>query len=121
MWDYQAAVPVTRDQGLGRLLVEVATPGGRPSGDGCGLPPLWGLAGSCEPHVVGDRRVGVYTAAGGAADFHSWAVYRHEDGTVVYLAQSVDYPGFAKPDLAAVPLPAARLAELATDPRFHLG
>lgn len=119
VWEYEAQLPVTKGTGVGRLLVEVTTAGSGETGDGCDLPPLWGLEGTCEPRTVGDKKVGVYTGVAGT-DFDSWAVYRHEDGTIVAIGQAVEYVGSGKPKLAEPPLSADRMAELATDPQLHL-
>ncbi|MPZ79497.1 MAG: hypothetical protein GEV28_03485 [Actinophytocola sp.] len=120
VWEYLAQQPITEGNGVGQLFVEVTTPGNAMAGDGCALAPsLWGMAGTCEEHVVGGNAVGVFTPAD-RQDFHSWAGYRYDDGTVVFVAQSLDYPGSAKPPLAAAPLTARQLAELAADERFLL-
>ncbi|HEY7594927.1 MAG TPA: hypothetical protein VH969_17380 [Actinophytocola sp.] len=120
VWEYMAALPVTKGAGVGELLVEVTTAGSGVAGDGCDLPPLWGLEGSCTEQTVAGRRVGVFTATGGRQDFETWAAYRHEDGTLVYVAQSATYDGSGKPGLGGAPMPVRRLAELATDARFRL-
>jgi hypothetical protein len=52
--------------------------------------------------------------------FDQWAVYRHPDGTVVYVAQAKrSLVGQGTP-LTALPLMAEQLAGLAADERFHL-
>lgn len=119
VWEYQGEQPVTKDGGVGRMFVEVTSPGSGITGDGCDLAPtLWGLEGTCQEKVVDGKRVGVFTATGGRRDFETWAGYRHTDGTVVFVAQSLDYPGSAMPALTSAPLSTDRLAELAVDPRF---
>ncbi len=121
VWEYMAGLPVTKGAGVGELLVRVTTSGNRTVGEGCSLSPtMWGVGSTCEEHVVDGKRVGVFTGTGDA-DPESWAAYRYADGTVVILAQSSGFAGSGKPPLAADPLSADRLAQLAADPRFHLG
>jgi len=119
VWEYQGEQPVTKDGGVGRMFVEVTSPGSGITGDGCDLAPtLWGLEGTCQEKVVDGKRVGVFTATGSRRDFETWAGYRYDDGTVVFVAQALDYPGSAMPALTSAPLSTDRLAELAVDPRF---
>lgn len=118
VWEYQAVQPVSSGDTVGRLLVQVTTPGSGMAGDGCALAPtFWGLEGTCADKVVGGKKVGVYTGTPDS-DFQSWAGYRYDDGTVVFVAQSLAYPGCEKPALAAAPLSTDQLAALAVDERF---
>ncbi|MGH3878683.1 MAG: hypothetical protein ACRDSK_16750, partial [Actinophytocola sp.] len=121
VWRYLADQPITKGNGVGRMFVETVTPGNGAAGEGCALSPtLWGMEGECTEQVVGGERIGVFTATGDRRDFHSWAGYLADDGTVVYVAQGRDYPGSGRPALATAPLSAEQLAELAADPRFRL-
>ncbi|MFL6118599.1 hypothetical protein [Actinophytocola sp.] len=117
LWDYEAYAPVTKGEGVGRLLVEVHT-AGSVTGDGCGLQPLWGMAGSCTEVAVGGKRVAVVTVANDR--FDQWAGYRYDDGTVVFVAQATTFAFADKPALDGLPFTAEQLAALATDPRFKV-
>jgi hypothetical protein len=118
VWEYQAIAPVTKGNGVGRLMVEVHTPRNRETGDGCAMTPaFWGVTGTCTEVQVNGKPVGVVTADSDQLD--QWAGYRHEDGTVVFVAQSVDYPNAELPALDGLPLTAEQLAELAANPRFN--
>ncbi len=119
VWEYQGVQPVTKDGGVGELFVQVTSPGNLMTGDGCDLrPTLWGLEGDCHEKVVDGKRVGVFDAKDDSGNFDTWAGYRYADGTVVFIAQSLDYPGSAKPAISSPPLSPDRLAELAVDARF---
>lgn len=118
VWQYLASTPVARDGKVGQLAVEILTPGNAIRGDGCDMSEtMWSMKGSCTEVSVGGKRVAVYT---GTEQFDQWAGYRHEDGTVVFAAQSLDYQPTGKPALTELPLGAERLAELATEDQFHL-
>jgi hypothetical protein len=119
LWDYTAYAPVTKGEGVGRLLVEVHT-AGLDSGDGCGIKPaLWGMTGTCTEVAVGGKRVGVVTVTGDDR-FNQWAGYRHDDGTVVFVAQATTYADAGKPALDGLPFTTDQLAALAVDPRFKV-
>lgn len=122
VWEYMADAIVTKGNGYGRLLAEVTTPGNEATGEGCGLSPgLWGLEGGCSEVAIDGKRVGVFYSQNPELDqFDQWAGYRHNDGTVVWIAQA-GFRAFTdfKP-LPGPPLSDHRLAELAADPRFHL-
>jgi hypothetical protein len=118
LWTYSAIAPVTKDGGTGRLIAEVVTPRPDFTGEGCALTAqFWGMKGDCVEVVVDGRKVAVVTPTGDDR-VAQWAGFRHDDGTVVFIAQSVDYNG--TPPLAAPPLTADQLAALAVDPRFNL-
>jgi hypothetical protein len=123
VWEYEGVQPVTKGKGVGELTVVETTPGNGAAGDGCALKPtMWNMTGTCQEHVVDGKRVGVFTAkaADPGAQFDSWAGYRDDDGTVVFVAQDDSFDGSGRPALSQQPLSAKRLAELAADPRFHL-
>jgi hypothetical protein len=122
VWEYDATQPVTKGGGVGKLMVQVTSPDSRVSGEGCDLPPLWGEQATCVERVVDGKTVGVFTTTdtGPLKRLDGFAGYRHEDGTVVFVAQAAEYAGSGKPALAGAPLSPERLAQLATDPRFGL-
>ncbi len=121
VWEYLGHQPITKGKGVGQTFVQLTTPGGGAVGEGCALKPtLWGLTGTCAEVVVGGKRVGVYTASRDRGDFESWAGFRHDDGSVVFVAQSRAYPGSGRPALTELPWTARRLAELAASPVFRL-
>lgn len=122
VWQYMADAAVTKGGKVGRLLAEVETPGNGATGAGCGLAPgLWGMDGGCSEVLIDGKRVGVFYSNDPEFDqFEQWAGYRHDDGTVVWIAQA-GFRAFTNyPSLDALPLTDHRLAELAADPRFHL-
>jgi hypothetical protein len=119
VWDYMAYVSPTRAAGVGELLVDVRSPGGA-TGDGCGITsPVWGMTGDCTEVAVGDKRVAVVDITSDNR-FNQWAGYRYEDGTVVFVAQSLSHYGVGKPALDALPFTSEQLAALACDPRFKV-
>jgi hypothetical protein len=126
IWDYQATSPVTRTDGspgAGRIHAQITTKGNDFSTDPCELTTRsCGVEGACSVIDVAGKPVGVLTASGASADprFDELAAYRHDDGTVVFIAQSKEYYGTGHPRLDAEPLTIQQLAALATDPRFHL-
>jgi hypothetical protein len=121
VWTYSADVAVTKGDGVGRLSADVRTPGGPTVGEGCDLPPYWGGNGDCTEVVVDGKRVAVVAVpASGHGQFDQWAGYRHEDGTVVYVAQAADRAFTDFPALDGLPLTTEQLAALAADSRFHL-
>jgi hypothetical protein len=119
VWDYMAYVSPTKGTGVGELLVDVRSPGGV-TGDGCGInPPVWGMTGDCAEVAVGDKRVAVVNITTDNR-FNQWAGYRYEDGTVVFVAQSLSHYGTGQPALDALPFTPEQLAALAGDPRFKV-
>ncbi len=118
VWEYLAIAPLTKGGGVGELTVEVHTPDARETGQGCALIRFWGGEGTCTEIPVDGKTVGVTTTDEGPAD--QWAGYRHKDGTVVYVAQSVADPTWGKPALDSLPFTAEQLAALAADPRFKV-
>lgn len=126
VWEYMADVAVTKGDGVGRLLAQVTTPGGRAEGEGCELFPAaaWSVSeGGCTDVVVDGRTVGVYTISSSdpvGDQFDQWAAYRHDDGTVVSVAQATHRAFTDFPPLSGPVFTAEQLAELAADPRFHL-
>lgn len=118
-WSYTATTPLTKDNGVGKLLVEVVTPREENNAAAaCDLPRLWGEKGDCTEVTVGGKKVAVYAATG--ERFNQWATFRHDDGTVVHVGQAADYAYSGLPALAGLPLTTEQLAALAADPGFNL-
>jgi hypothetical protein len=118
-WSYSAYTPVTKGGGVGEMIVEVSTVDEQVSG--CALPSMWGIDGQCQEVTVDGKKVGV----GNVNDAHQEhidqvAAYRYDDGTIVYVAQSLDYGFTDHPALAALPFTPEQLAGLALDPRFKV-
>ena len=118
-WSYSAYVPVTKGSGVGEMIVEVSTATEQVSG--CALPTMWGLQGDCQELVVDGKKV----AVGDYDDpnqehIDQVAAYRYDDGTIVYVAQSIDYGFTDHPALTALPFTPEELAGLALDPRFKV-
>lgn len=117
-WSYSAITPLTKGNGVGKLVIEVSTPRDETNTVAlCDLPPFWGEGGDCSEIVVGGKTVAVN---GKSERFGQWAVYRHDDGTVVYVAQAAEFEDAGHPALAGPPLTTEQLAALAADPRFNL-
>jgi len=119
VWEYMAYASPTKGAGVGELLVVVNSPGGA-TGDGCGLEPaVWGMKGTCTEVAVDGKQVAVVNVTTDDR-FNQWAGYRYEDGTAVFVAQSLSLYGAGKPALDALPFTSEQLAALAADPRFKV-
>lgn len=117
-WEYLASIPVQKNDRVGQLLVQSITPDGKPAKDPCKLQ-LWGETGSCTIVDVDGKKVGVVTT-NGRGSFDQWAAYRHDDGTVTYLAQAKrsDHP--ERSSLTEPAFTTRQLAELATSAKFKI-
>lgn len=119
-WEYQAIIPVQKDDRVGQLLVESTTPDGKPATDLCKLAKqFWGGTGSCTIMNVGGKKVGVVTDSG-RGSYDQWAAYRYGDGTVVYLAQAKKTDNPARSPLTQPVFTTHQLAELVTSPKFKI-
>ncbi|GAA0583687.1 hypothetical protein HPO96_09385 [Kribbella sandramycini] len=119
-WEYAATIPVEHDGKVGQLRVQSTTPNGKGAIEPCKLAKqFWGGSGSCKVVDAGGKKVGVVTTKGGG-DFDQWASYRHDDGTVVILAQSRKFERQSKPPLTQPIFTSAQLAELVTSATFKL-
>jgi hypothetical protein len=119
-WEYMATIPVEKANRLGQLLVQSTTPDGKPATDPCKLAQqFWGGTGTCAVLNAGGKKVGVVTT-NGRDRYDQWATYRHDDGTVVVLAQSkkTDHPDHSP--LKQPVFTNQQLAELATSPKFKI-
>jgi hypothetical protein len=121
-WRYLASVVISEGEASGQLVVEVSEPGNGLPEDPCAVArAFWNRGGTCTPVSAGKLKVGVVREGDGT----SWAGYRHSDGTVVYVMQSVSpslsdpsQPGALTP-LPSLPLDDDELAALATDASFR--
>jgi hypothetical protein len=119
-WEYQAMIPVQKDNRVGRLLVESTTPDGKPATTPCRLAQqFWGGTGTCAVVDVDGKKVGVVTAKAGG-DFDQWAAYRHDDGTVVFLAQAKKSDNPGRSALTQPVFTTPQLAEQATSAKFKI-
>jgi len=119
-WEYAASIPVQKDNRVGELRVQSTTPDGKPATDPCKLAQKFsGGTGSCTIMDVGGKKVGVVSTNGGGS-YDQLAAYRHDDGTVVYLAQAkkTDRPGLSP--LTQPVFTNRQLAELVTSPKFKI-
>ena len=119
-WEYAASIPVQKDNRVGELRVQSTTPDGKPATDPCKLAQKFsGGTGSCTIMDVGGKKVGVVTS-NGRGSYDQLAAYRHDDGTVVYLAQAkkTDRPGLSP--LTQPVFTNRQLAELVTSPKFKI-
>jgi hypothetical protein len=122
-WGYLANVAIARDGRTGRLLAEVHTRGNGLPSEPCALArAFWGMGGRCHVTTVGAKKVGVVVEPAADNRLDQWAAYRYPDGTVVYVAQSVNAANMETnlPRLPALPLSVPKLAALAVDPALHL-
>jgi hypothetical protein len=111
-WDYDATIPVVKADKFGSLSVSVAVPANFTGTDEALCA---NLGESCTEMTVAGEQVGVATRSGRMV-----ALYRHSDGTEVVLSQGALPVDYGYPGLTELPFTAEQLAELATDPRFHL-
>jgi hypothetical protein len=119
-WEYQAIIPVQKDNRVGQLLVTSITPDGKPAVTPCKLAQqFWGGTGSCTVLDVGGKKVAVLTT-NGHGSYDQWAAYRHADGTVVYLAQSKKTDNEARSPLTQPIFTPHQLADLATSTKFKI-
>jgi hypothetical protein len=118
-WEYMAVIPVQKGDGVGRLMAQSTTPNGKPATDPCKLAKtFWGGAGSCAIVNVDGKKVGVVTTKGG--DYDQWAAYRHDDGTVVFVAQAKKSDAPGKAPLTQPVFTNQQLAELVTSEKFKI-
>lgn len=131
IWEYLAHTPVAKDGGVGLLFAQVHTPGHALPVELCAAAKtLWAgygpdgpidLGWQCQVVDVDSRQVGVISShRGDMLRFDQWAVHRHPDGTVVFVAQAQELRGTGLPPLAGQPVTLEQLARLAIDPRFSL-
>ncbi|MFF1818143.1 hypothetical protein ACFVWG_12660 [Kribbella sp. NPDC058245] len=119
-WEYQATIPVQKDNLVGQLFVQSTTPDGKAATSPCKLAQrFWGGTGTCSIVDVAGKKVGVLTTKG-KGSYDQWAAYRHDDGTVVYLAQAKQSGDEKRPPLKQPVFTAQQLAELVTSPKFKI-
>jgi hypothetical protein len=119
-WEYQATIPVQKADRVGKLLVQSTTPDGKPAVTPCELARrFWGGTGTCAVLDVGGKKVGVLTT-NGRGSYDQWAAYRHDDGTVVYLAQAKKSDDRRRPPLTQPVFTPRQLAELVTSTPFKI-
>lgn len=119
-WEYQAVIPVQKAARVGQLAVKSTTPDGKPAMDPCKLARKFsGGTGSCTIVDVGGKKVGVVTTKG-RGSYDQWAGYRHDDGTVVYLAQAKKSDDPGRSPLTQPVFTARQLAELVTSAKFKI-
>jgi hypothetical protein len=120
-WEYMATIPVVKNNGVGQLLVQSTTPSGKPAAALCVLAKqFWGGTGPCSVVDVGGKKVGVLTTKGSGDRYDQWAAYRHDDGTVVFVAQTKKSDNKSRAALKQPIFTSAQLAELATSPKFKI-
>lgn len=119
-WEYMATIPVQKDDRVGRLLVQSTTPDGKPATSPCKLAQrFWGGTGTCAIVDVDGKKVGVLTT-NGHGDYDQWAVYRYDDGTVVYLAQAKKTDNPKRSPLTQPVFTTRQLAEQVTSAKFKI-
>ena len=96
------------------------TPDGKPATDPCKLAQrFWDGTGPCTIVNVGGKKVGVVTTNGRGC-YDQWAAYRHDDGTVVYLAQAKKSDDPERSPLTQPVFTTRQLAELVTSATFKI-
>ena len=120
VWRYTAIQPLVKGNKMGKLTIEVSAPGNEFTGTACELGNLWGYEGTCTEKKVDGKRVGLFVSTPASPTADRCAVYRWDDGTVVWVSQSAGYDGSGMASLTALPYSPERLVELATDEKFHL-
>ncbi|QNE16956.1 hypothetical protein F1D05_02350 [Kribbella qitaiheensis] len=119
-WEYAATIPVERGGRVGRLLMNSTTPDGKSATEPCKLAKRFrGGTGTCSVVDVDGKKVGVVTTKG-HSDYDQWATYRHEDGTVVILAQARRFEDQQRPPLTQPVFTSRQLAELVTSAKFKI-
>ncbi|MET7822998.1 hypothetical protein [Micromonospora zamorensis] len=120
VWSYLTSVAVAQGKGTGRVIVEVHDAGNPLPTEPCALAQkFWGMRGECQVETVGATRVGVVVRPSDDDRLDQWSAYRHPDGVVVFVAQSVRLDE-SRPALTKLPFSVPQLAALAVDERFHL-
>jgi hypothetical protein len=120
-WEYQAIVPVQKDNRVGQVLVESVTPDGKPATAPCKLAQrFWAGTGKCTVVDVGGQKVGVVAAGAGRDSYEQWAAFRHDDGTVVFVAQARKTDDPARKPLTQPVFTTRQLAELVTSAQFKV-
>ncbi|SBT54897.1 hypothetical protein [Micromonospora narathiwatensis] len=120
VWSYTSAATVAKGDRTGRVLVKVYTHGNTLKTEPCALArQFWGMAGQCQVVTVGSAKIGVVVRPTIDRRFEQWSAYRHPDGVVTFVAQSLFY-GNPEQGLEELPFTVPQLAALAMDERFHL-
>jgi hypothetical protein len=120
VWRYTAIQPLVKGNRMGKLTIEVSAPGNEFTGTACELGNLWGYEGTCTEKKVDGKRVGLFVSTPASPTADRCAVYRWDDGTVVWVSQSAGYGDSGMASLTALPYSPERLVQLATDEKFHL-
>ncbi|MCG5462885.1 hypothetical protein MED01_000997 [Micromonospora sp. MED01] len=120
VWSYSSSVAVAQGKGTGRVIVEVHDAGNQLPTEPCDLAQtFWGMRGECQVETAGTTRVGVVIRPTDDDRLDQWSAYRHPDGVVVFVAQTVRLDE-SRPALTKLPFSVPQLAALAVDERFHL-
>lgn len=132
VWEYMGTTPVTQDgtSGVGKLWILVLTKGNRfadVSSPCEAKQAVWTISrGECRLLDVDGKKVAHLTAGPsgeGPYDINGMdeaAIHKHDDGTLVVIAQSREFRRSGHPALAELPFTADQLAKLATERKFHL-
>ncbi len=119
-WEYQANIPVQKDDGVGQLRVESFTPDGKRATAPCKLAQsFWGGKGACTVVDVDGKKVGVVTSKGNDS-YDQWAAYRHDNGSIIYLAQAKKSDHSEHAALTQPIFSTRQLAELVTSTKFQI-
>ncbi|WP_433263461.1 hypothetical protein ACQPZF_32260 [Actinosynnema sp. CS-041913] len=127
VWEYMGTTPVTQQgsSGVGKLWIQVMTKGNRHSSISSPCDAVngnWPIQGPCEVREVGGKKVGFATgtATGEDANLDQLAVYKHDDGTVVFVGQAREFYRSGHPPLAGPILTPEQLTAQAVDAKYHL-
>ncbi|CAL9375233.1 hypothetical protein SUDANB95_00941 [Actinosynnema sp. ALI-1.44] len=131
-WEYMGTSPVTQQgtSGVGKVWVMVLTRGNRfahVSSPCEAKQAVWTIGrGDCRLLDVDGKKVAHLTAGptgddpSNTNDMDEAAIYKHDDGTLVVIAQSREFRRTGHPALAGLPFTADQLTTLVTDEKFHL-
>ncbi|RSM71592.1 hypothetical protein DMH04_43475 [Kibdelosporangium aridum] len=122
VWQYLATAAVTKktgpNDGTGRVMVLVYTPGNTYPANVCELAPkFWGAGGTCQTMAVQGKTVGV-VAKTEDPELDSVVGYRYDDGTVVFVAQAK--AAAKNTPMTSAPLTTEQLATLVLTPSFKV-
>ncbi|KOV79942.1 hypothetical protein [Nocardia sp. NRRL S-836] len=119
LWQFTAYVPVRKNGKVGKLVIEVSTPGPRHASEPCALAKqFWGKSKAmCKVRNVNGLQVGD-AASQEPGGVLGWMSYKHPNGWVVTVAQSAGFDGGGYPALDVEPFEGSELAAMAVDPKF---
>ncbi|GGN81618.1 hypothetical protein GCM10010112_58280 [Actinoplanes lobatus] len=119
-WSYLVSVPLVKDGGTGRIIVEVHEPNNDQPADPCELAQsFWGIGGSCEKRAVRPgEEAGIVAGPSTRDGVDQWVAFQHPDDTVVFVAQGLSTGGEGVRPLKSLPFTVDQLVEFAAGDGF---